>query len=97
MNQVFCYVHHHNWVLTASTAVEVVVNIALSLLLMQWLGLIGIPLATVLAYGLQKAFLVWYVRTKFTVRFREYVPVRQCIWYFAAILLCVFISEMIYF
>ena len=97
MNQVFCYVHHHNWVLTASTAVEVVVNIALSLLLMQWLGLIGIPLATVLAYGLQKAFLVWYVRAKFTVRFREYVPVRQCIWYFAAILLCVFISEMIYF
>jgi O-antigen/teichoic acid export membrane protein len=97
INQVFCYVHHHTWVLTWSTAVEVVVNVILSILLMQWLGLLGIPLATVLAYALQKLFLIIYVRKKFGVRLSEYVPITQGIWYFTAMIACVILAEWIYF
>jgi peptidoglycan biosynthesis protein MviN/MurJ (putative lipid II flippase) len=93
INQVYCYVHHDNWVLTWSTAAEVVINIVLSLLLMQWLGLIGIPLATVLAYAIQKAFITYYIRRKYGVRLSEYIPVQQCIWYFAGMILCV-MAEM---
>lgn len=97
MNQVYCYVHHHNWVLTWSTAGEVIINIILSLLLMQWLGILGIPLATVLAYTIQKMFLVYYIRRKFGVRTSEYFPVKQCIWYFAGMILCFVLSEILYF
>ena len=97
MNQVFCYVHHLTWVLTWSTLAEVVLNIILSLLLMQWMGLIGIPLATVLSYAAQKLFLVFYVGHKFHMPLSRYVPVTQCIWYFTAMILCVVLAELIYF
>lgn len=97
VNQVFCYVHHHTWVLTWSTAVEVVINIILSLLLMQWLGLLGIPLATVLAYALQKMFIVIYVRRRFGARLSQYVPITQSIWYFGSMIVCVILAELIYF
>ena len=97
MNQVYCYVYHHNWILTWSTVAEVVINVVLSLFFMQWLGLFGIPLATVVAYAMQKVFLIYYVRRKFGIQLADYVPLAQCIWYFAGMILCVVISELIYF
>ncbi len=97
LNQVYCYVYHHNWVLTWSTVAEVVLNIILSLILMQWMGIFGIPLATILAYAIQKVFLIYYVRKKFSVRCIDYVPIPQCIWYFAGIILCVVLAELMYF
>ena len=97
INQVFCYVHHYRWILTWSTAVEVVINIILSLILMQWFGLLGIPLATVIAYALQKLFLIYYVRKKFGMRLSAYVPIRHGAWYFASMIVCVILAELIYF
>lgn len=97
MNQVYCYVHHHTWILTWSTIAEVILNILFSLLFMQWLGIFGIPLATVLAYALQKVFLIYYVRKKFGVRFADYMPVVHCMWYFTGMILCVVIAELLYF
>jgi O-antigen/teichoic acid export membrane protein len=97
LSQVFCYVRHHRWLLTWSTAGEVVLNVLLSLLLMQWLGLWGIPLATVLAYLAQKLFLIIYVRRAFDVHVSEYLPVPQTIWYFAAMIGSVIAAELIYF
>jgi O-antigen/teichoic acid export membrane protein len=97
LSQVYCYVHHETWVLTWSTAAEIVLNIGLSLLLLNWIGILGIPIATVLAYAGQKVFLIYYVRRRFGVAFSEYAPVRACIWYFAAMILCTVIAEFIYF
>lgn len=97
LSQVYAYVHHQNWVLTWSTFVEIVVNIVLSLILMEYLGLIGIPVATVIAYALQKLFLIIYVQRRFGIPFRTYIPVKACIWYFSATIASVIISELIYF
>jgi O-antigen/teichoic acid export membrane protein len=95
--QVYCYVHHETWVLTWSTAAEIILNIILSIVLLQWIGILGIPIATALAYAAQKIFLIAYVRRRFKVRFTEYAPVNACIWYFSAMILCTIIAELIYF
>ena len=60
-------------------------------------GLPGIPLATVIAYLLQKAFLIIYVQRQFKVAFSEYMPVRLSILYSAALILSVLLAELIYF
>jgi Na+-driven multidrug efflux pump len=94
---VYCYVNQHNWVLTWSTAIEVVLNIVLSILFIRWFGLPGIPLATVLAYVLQKIFLIRYVKVRFGARLQDYLPVPQSIWYFSVLIGSVVIAELIYF
>ena len=97
LNQVYCYVDHRNWILTWSTAGEIVLNIILSLVLMRWLGLPGIPIATVIAYAVQKSFLIFYVQKKYQARFVDYMPGRLCFIYAFALLGCVLLAEIVYF
>lgn len=97
LSQVYTYVHRHNWVLTMSTTGEIIINVILSLLLMRWIGILGIPLATVVAYVLQKLFLIIYVRRRYGASFSEYVPVKDCVWYFSAMILCVILSDQLFF
>ena len=97
VNQVYLYVLHRNWILALSTMGEVVLNIILSVLLLQSFGLIGIPLATVIAYAAHKIFIVIYVDINLKTKVQQYFPVRQ----YAIALLAMggsfIIAEMIYF
>ncbi len=97
MNQVFLYVFHHNWVLAGSTMVEVVINVALSIVLMQEYGLIGIPAATVIAYALHKIFIIAYIRRYFKSPFGSYIPLLPYVVSVIAMVACVVAAELIYY
>ena len=97
INQVYLYVFHHNWVLMISTIGEVVINVILSIILLQSMGLIGVPVATAIAYLLHKIFLVVFVQTRMKVSLAEYAPVRQYTLYTVAMVACFLAAEWIYF
>ena len=97
INQVYLYVHKHNWVLALSTAAEILVNAVLSILLLQKFGLYGIPLATVIAFALHKSFLIIYVQIYLKAPVKDYVPVREYLAGIIGILVCFAIAELIYF
>ena len=77
INQVFLYVHKLNWILALSTTAEIVINVILSVIFLQKLGLLGIPLATVVAYFAHKLFLIFYIRQTMSVRLVSYLPGRE--------------------
>jgi len=49
-----------------------VVNIGLSLLFIQYWGIYGVAMATVIAYALDKGVLMWFVRRKMQFRLSQY-------------------------
>ncbi|MDX1406539.1 MAG: hypothetical protein R3330_00350 [Saprospiraceae bacterium] len=97
INQVYLYVHHHNWVLSLSTGAEIILNVALSILFMKTMGLLGIPLATVVAYTAHKIFLILYIGTRMEIPLHAYLPVKRYVLYFAVMCLCFLAAEIIYF
>ncbi len=97
VNQVYLYVLQRNWVLAISTMVEVVLNIVLSVILMKYMGLIGIPLATVIAYAVHKLFIIYYVKVNLKTAVRLYFPLRQYAFALIAMAGSFILAEMIYF
>ncbi len=58
-------------------AVEIAVNVPLSLMLIKPYGVVGVALATFIVYFLEKAFLIYYVWKKMKIRPAEYIPVTR--------------------
>jgi Na+-driven multidrug efflux pump len=58
-----------------AAAVEIAVNIPLSLWLIKPYGVVGVALATFIVYFLEKLFLIWYVWKKMKIKPSEYIPV----------------------
>ncbi len=73
--QVILFGHHLNHLLLSITAAEFVLNVGLSLLLMQIWGMKGIAVASVIAFSLAKAAMVLYNRWRFGIRLSEYTAV----------------------
>ncbi len=69
----------HYWVLTTISLIELIVNIGLSIWWVQYLGLTGVALATVVAYFFEKVLMVCYVYFKEQVPLHHYIPVRSFI------------------
>ncbi len=79
-----------------AAAVEIAVNVPLSLLLIKPYGVVGVALATFIVYFLEKIFLIFYVWKKMKVRPGEYIPVaRWLIWSLLLVLLFVLIDHRI--
>lgn len=97
ISQVYLYVDKKNWILAASTTAEIVINIALSILLLQWLGLYGIPLATVIAYILHRIFLFAYISYGMGVNPGAYVPLREYVTAIVIMLVAFAGAEVIYY
>ncbi|MEZ5021137.1 MAG: lipid II flippase MurJ [Bacteroidales bacterium] len=57
-----------------AAAVEIAVNIPLSLWLIKPYGVVGVALATFIVYFLEKMFLIWYVWKKMKIKPSEYIP-----------------------
>ncbi|MFZ2287774.1 MAG: lipid II flippase MurJ [Bacteroidales bacterium] len=73
-----------------AAAVEISVNVPLSLMLIKPYGVVGVALATFIVYFLEKLFLIYYVWKKMNIRPAEYIPVaRWLIW--SALLMLLFI------
>lgn len=54
---------------------ELAINVALSLIFVQFFGIFGVALATVIAYYIEKAVLIAYCSMKLKIRVNKYIPV----------------------
>jgi len=97
IGQVYLYVFQKNWVLALSTLGEIILNIALSLGLLESFGLLGIPAATVIAFAIHKVFITMYVGRKLAAPLNTYVPLKLYALASIALLASFVISEFIYF
>jgi len=93
--QVVLYANHKNNVLMWTALIELVLNVALSLVLLNYYGMLGIAYATVVAYFVQKIILVTYVKTKLSITLNDYIDVRKYLGYSISLYL-VFILVSIY-
>ena len=75
--QVIIYAQQHNFVLVWSAIIEVMVNLGLSLYLVQTYGLEGIAFATVIAYLVNKIILITYVYFKFKIPLTHYLNLKK--------------------
>jgi O-antigen/teichoic acid export membrane protein len=73
-----------------AAAVEIAVNIPLSLFLIKPYGVVGVALATFIVYFLEKLFLIWYVWKKMKIRPQEYIPLKTWL-IFSALLIALFV------
>jgi len=73
-----------------AAAVEIAVNIPLSLLLIRPYGVVGVALATFIVYFLEKIFLMYYVWKKMKIRPAEYIPVVRWL-VFSVLLMLLFV------
>ncbi len=62
--------------MTVSAAVELVLNVVLSLVLMQYFGLAGIAAATVLAFWAEKGILLYYTQFRLGISWERYADVK---------------------
>jgi len=77
-------------VILITAAVEIAVNIPLSLMLIRPYGVVGVALATFMVYFLEKLFLIYYVWKKMKIRPAEYIPVASWLLW-SALLIVLFI------
>lgn len=71
--QVIIYAQQHNFVLVWSALIEVIINLGLSLYLVQDYGLEGIAFATVIAYLVNKLILIGYNYFTFQIPLTAYL------------------------
>ena len=62
-------------IILIASFIEIVLNIFLSLYLVQIYGLVGIALATVIVFIIEKGFLIAYNYFKLHIKPNEYIPV----------------------
>jgi O-antigen/teichoic acid export membrane protein len=74
--------------MTFSAGVELVLNVGLSVLLMQWYGIAGIAAATVIAFFAEKAILLGYVHFKLGIPWRRYSSIPAWVGWSLVMLLC---------
>jgi O-antigen/teichoic acid export membrane protein len=70
-----------------AAVLELNINILLSLLLIEKYNLVGVALATFIAYLVSKAFLVWYCWSKMRIKPSDYIPVKLYLIYCALVTL----------
>jgi len=70
-----------------AAAVEIAVNVPLSLWLIKPYGVVGVALATFIVYFLEKLFLIWYVWKKMKIRPQEYIPLTSWLVYSTLLIL----------
>lgn len=66
---------------------EMVINVGLSLVLVNWLGIPGIALATFIAYLFEKIYLALVVKHKLKIRVSAYLPAKIYLFYSIGILI----------
>ena len=83
--QIIFYAKHNNNLLMVVAFVEFIINIGLSLYLMQYYGLYGIAFATVVAFLIQKLILIIYGWKVYKISLAEYIHVSKYILYSIAL------------
>lgn len=81
MVEVLVYGTQQNKLLMWVSGMELILNLVLSILLLQVWGLKGIAYATVIAFMLSKIFFIIFIRIKNELRLRDYIPIKPYLIY----------------
>ena len=95
--QVILYAKQKNSILMWVGLLELIVNISLSLYLIQDYGILGIAFATVVAYIIQKTALVAYCKARLKVDLSEYLNIKTHMLYSALLYSAFVISFYLYY
>jgi O-antigen/teichoic acid export membrane protein len=82
-------------ILMVASLLELVINIGLSLILVQIWGIRGIALATVIAYYFERTFLMTYTRAVMGIPPSQYVDIRKHFSWSAILLLAYLLAEFL--
>ena len=82
-------------ILMTASLLELIVNIGLSLLLVQIWGIRGVALATVIAYYFERAFLMTYTRVVIGIPAGQYMAVRKHFTWTAILLVMYLFAELV--
>lgn len=77
-------------VVLRAALVEIILNVALSLYLVQFYGLVGIALATAIVFVVEKVYLIGYLYSKLKIKPAEYIPINYHLIY-SGILIIMFV------
>lgn len=75
---------------------ELIINVSLSLILVQYFGIAGIAFATFVAYLFEKIYLSVEVKRRLNIRLSEYIPVNVYIFYSISILVIFIFAEFVF-
>ena len=90
--QIIIFGKQHNFILVWSALLELIVNIVLSILFIQYFGILGIAYATVLAYMVNKLIMIVYNYRTFNISPKAYLHLPSYFLYNAMLLICFVIS-----
>ncbi len=79
-----------------ASLLELLINVALSLLFVRFWGIAGIAFATFVAYLFEKAYLVLVVRRRLGILFSDYQPVKYYVCYSVGIAVLFIFAEIFY-
>jgi O-antigen/teichoic acid export membrane protein len=82
-------------ILMTASFLELILNIGLSLLLVQLWGIRGVALATVIAYYFERAFLMTYTRMVTGISAGQYMDVRKHFSWSAILLIAYLLAELV--
>ena len=80
----------------AASFLELVINVSLSLLFVQFMGIAGIAFATCIAYLFEKVYLGIVVRRRLNIRLAEYLSVRYYLLYSLVTIVIFIFAELIF-
>ena len=73
--------------------IEMIINIAFSLILLQYFGLMGVAYGTIIAYFSEKLILLFYSYYILKIKPSDYIPITILTAYSAILIICYFIVE----
>ena len=79
--QVIILAKQHNYILVGSAILEVIINLGLSLYLVQDFGLEGIAFATVIAYLVNKIILIGYNSFALNIPLSDYLNIKRFLFF----------------
>lgn len=74
---------------------ELALNVSLSLILIQYYGMVGVAIATVIAYWVEKVSIIVYLYTKMGIRPNSYIPLKTYTIYIVLTLFAILINYSI--
>lgn len=94
--QVIIMSQQKNYILVVSALIEIVLNVSLSLILVQYYGLVGIAFASVIAYLVDKILLVIYSHWILKIPVTRYISIGKYLGYNGLLIGSYLLSEAIF-
>lgn len=94
--QAYNFALHQHKVIVWTSILEIIVNVLLSFWWVQYWGVYGLAMATVVAYFIQKILLVLYNSRINHIPLRQYLPINWYIIYVSVMVVAFLISNFIY-